>query len=186
MATHSSVLAWKIPGTGEPGGLLSLGLHRVGHNWSDLAAAAAAATQSHQGPLQLTFLTLPYVPTQADYRVAYTISTSRWPLTPIALRVKTKSIPSSINLELVGTLLSSRTLQIVSHTPQFYLLWVSQTQAFSCFQKSLPLLWCPMCSTFFHSLHSLPHLCSSQSSGHPPLVFQSQTPCCYCFMMFDS
>ena len=38
MATHSSVLAWRIPGTGEPGGLPSLGSHRVGHNWSDLAA----------------------------------------------------------------------------------------------------------------------------------------------------
>ena len=40
MATHSSVLAWRIPGTGEPGGLPSLGLHKVGHNWSDLAVAA--------------------------------------------------------------------------------------------------------------------------------------------------
>ena len=45
MATHSSVFAWRIPGTGEPGGLLSVGLHRVGHHWGDLAAAAAAATQ---------------------------------------------------------------------------------------------------------------------------------------------
>ena len=36
MATHSSVLAWRIPGTGEPGGLLSMGSHRVGHDWSDL------------------------------------------------------------------------------------------------------------------------------------------------------
>ena len=43
MATHSSVLAWKIPGTGEPGGLPSMGSHRVVHDWSDLAAAAAAA-----------------------------------------------------------------------------------------------------------------------------------------------
>ena len=41
MATHSSVLAWRIPGTGEPGGLPSMGLHRVRHDWSDLAAAAA-------------------------------------------------------------------------------------------------------------------------------------------------
>ena len=41
MATHSSVLAWRIPATGEPGGLLSLGSYRVGHGWSDLAAAAA-------------------------------------------------------------------------------------------------------------------------------------------------
>ena len=39
MATHSSVLAWRIPGTGEPGGLPSMGSHRVGHGWSDLAAA---------------------------------------------------------------------------------------------------------------------------------------------------
>ena len=44
MATHSSVLAWRIPGTGEPGGLPSMGSHRVGHDWRDLAAAAAAAT----------------------------------------------------------------------------------------------------------------------------------------------
>ena len=41
MATHSSVLAWRIPGMGEPGGLPSLGSHRVGHDWSDLAAAEA-------------------------------------------------------------------------------------------------------------------------------------------------
>ena len=45
MATHSSVLAWRIPGTGEPGGLLSMGLHRVRHDWSDLAAAAALQKQ---------------------------------------------------------------------------------------------------------------------------------------------
>ena len=38
MATHSSVLAWRIPGTGVPGGLPSIGSHRVGHDWSDLAA----------------------------------------------------------------------------------------------------------------------------------------------------
>ena len=41
MATHSSILAWRIPGMGEPGGLLSMGSHKVGHNWSDLSAAAA-------------------------------------------------------------------------------------------------------------------------------------------------
>ena len=41
MATHSSVLAWRIPGTGEPSGLPSMGSHRVRHDWSDLAAVAA-------------------------------------------------------------------------------------------------------------------------------------------------
>ena len=42
IATHSSVLAWRIPGMGEPGGLPSMGSHRVGHDWSDLAAAGLA------------------------------------------------------------------------------------------------------------------------------------------------
>ena len=46
MTTHCSFLAWRIPGTGEPGGLPSMGSHRVGHYWSDLAAAAAAAAFS--------------------------------------------------------------------------------------------------------------------------------------------
>ena len=45
MATHSSVLAWRIPGMVEPGGLPSLGSHRVRHDWSDLAAAAAGTFQ---------------------------------------------------------------------------------------------------------------------------------------------
>ena len=48
MATHSSVLAWRIPGAVEPGGLLSMGSQRVGHDWSNLAAAAAAATKQQQ------------------------------------------------------------------------------------------------------------------------------------------
>ena len=54
MATHSSILAWRIPGTEEPSGLPSVGLHRVGHDWSNLAAAAAAYI------LQLKFTVLFY------------------------------------------------------------------------------------------------------------------------------
>ena len=46
MATHSSVLAWRIPGSGVPGGLPSLESHRVGHDWSDLAAAVAEKKKS--------------------------------------------------------------------------------------------------------------------------------------------
>ena len=49
MASHSSTLAWKIPWTEEPGGLPSMGSHRIGHNWSDLAVAAAAAAASPCG-----------------------------------------------------------------------------------------------------------------------------------------
>ena len=46
MTTHSSVLAWRIPGTGKLGGLPSIGSHRVGHDWSDLTAAAVAINGS--------------------------------------------------------------------------------------------------------------------------------------------
>ena len=62
VATHSSVLAWRIPGTGEPGGLSFLGSHRVGHDWSYLAAAAAKVLelqlqhQSFQWVFRVDFL----------------------------------------------------------------------------------------------------------------------------------
>ena len=52
MATHSSVLAWRIPGTGEPGGMPSMGSHRVGHDWSDLAAAAAKNLPARAGDIR--------------------------------------------------------------------------------------------------------------------------------------
>ena len=57
MATHSNVLAWRIPGTEEPGGLPSMGSHRVGHDRSDLAAAAAAAAKALH---TLTFTKITY------------------------------------------------------------------------------------------------------------------------------
>ena len=58
MAAHSSVLAWRIPGTEEPGGLPSMGSHRVGHDWSDLAAAA-----NHSKLTRTIFF--PYIPTSS-------------------------------------------------------------------------------------------------------------------------
>ena len=58
MAIHTSVLAWRIPGTEEPGGLQSMGSHRVGHDRSDLAAAAATSfvcSDASEGPLDFAF-----------------------------------------------------------------------------------------------------------------------------------
>ena len=55
MATHSSVLAWRIPGMGEPGGLPSLGSHRVGHDRSDLAAAASGLPLGNTGAIFLPY-----------------------------------------------------------------------------------------------------------------------------------
>ena len=61
MATHSSVLAWRTPGTGKPGGLPSMGSHRVRSDWSDLAAAAAVPEDRvllFPSPLFLVYLKL--------------------------------------------------------------------------------------------------------------------------------
>ena len=51
MAIHSSVLAWRIPGTGEPGGLLSMGSHWVGHDWSDLVVVVVVKKLPKNIPL---------------------------------------------------------------------------------------------------------------------------------------
>ena len=59
MASHSSIPAWRIPGTGEPGGLPSMGSHKVGHNWSDLAAAGSYS-------LKLLFITVLYTVTKSS------------------------------------------------------------------------------------------------------------------------
>ena len=53
MATHSSVLARRIPGMGEPGGLPSMGSHKVRHDWSDLAAAVEQACRKEKNARQL-------------------------------------------------------------------------------------------------------------------------------------
>ena len=54
MATYSSVLAWRIPGLGEPGGLLSMGSHRLRHDWNDLAAVAPVSPKTGRTELSQT------------------------------------------------------------------------------------------------------------------------------------
>ena len=71
MATHSSVLAWRIPGTVEPGGLPSMGLHRVGHDWSDLAAAAAVLTNDNYSGLVLSYK-------MVEHSTSLTVQLHKW------------------------------------------------------------------------------------------------------------
>ena len=69
MATHSSVLAWRIPGTEEPGGLPSLGSHRVRHDWSNLALSSVCKQCCAEGPgmQQGKVCTRPALMGQAQY-----------------------------------------------------------------------------------------------------------------------
>ena len=77
MATHSHVLAWRIPGTGEPGGLLSMGLHRVRHNWSDLAVTEHTVTHSREISPTFSSLSLtswnPSIPGKLGQLVTYSL-----------------------------------------------------------------------------------------------------------------
>ena len=75
MATHSSVLAWSIPGTGDPGGLPSMGLHRVGHDWRDLAASAASVYLR-----LLMFLPAILIPAFTSFSPAFLVMYSRYKL----------------------------------------------------------------------------------------------------------
>ena len=79
MLSHSSTLARKIPCTEEPGGLPSMGPHRVGHDWSDLAAASA--------------LTMFYAPSTLFIRIGST----KWQPTPVFLLVKSHGQRSLVN-----------------------------------------------------------------------------------------
>ena len=70
MATHFSILAWRIPGTEEPGWLPSMRSHRVGHDWSDLAAVPAAMNRKQNEPYKIR--------TKAKLKTIYRSSVTTW------------------------------------------------------------------------------------------------------------
>ena len=81
MAAHSSVLAWRIPGTGQPGGFPSVGSHRVGHDWSDLAAAASDTSSSkYMNCPYLTLLVLKILFSRRDSIVLFLLYSIWYPV----------------------------------------------------------------------------------------------------------
>ena len=86
MPTHFSVLAWRIPGTGKPSGLPSMGSHRVGHDWSELAAAAAGSIYIH---LYLYNLSLLISPRKDSYNFPF--FSGCFPALPLALFVEDRT-----------------------------------------------------------------------------------------------
>ena len=121
MATHSSVLAWRIPGTGEPGELPSMGLHTVGHNWSDLAAAAVSV-----------WADLPLGVQQIQYSLLPSTSSSETaPHLPLSCPVTVPSLerpiswdpplrPHWVGLQAVGPQKLTRTLKAFRLSPMIH------------------------------------------------------------------
>ena len=77
VATHSSILAWTIPGTGEPDGLPTMGSRRVGHDWSDLAAAAAALWLTFCKSLELQLSSCPCNKTLGYLKISLNVGAIR-------------------------------------------------------------------------------------------------------------
>ena len=136
MATHSSVLAWRIPGMGKAGGQLSMGSHRVGHSWSDLAAAAY---QSLRGlfPLRrerdfITYLSS-LLPASEDSR-GIEESLNLVPLIPSSVRLKENKrvSPSFLFLRCLpsGTKMTCETTSLFRNL-QFGRYWVTNNASIS-------------------------------------------------------
>ena len=96
MATHSSILAWRIPWTEEPGGLPSMGSHRVRHDWSDLAAAAAACLLSwwYYPTISVSLTSFPPCPQSFPELGSFPISPS--PSSGQSIRASASVLPMNI------------------------------------------------------------------------------------------
>ena len=135
MATHSSIRAWRIPGTGEPGGLPSMGPHRVRHDWSDLAAAAAVAvhnlTQRYfYWPLKYIFPTCNY--TMVNRQTRWLPGRKKISLTEETNDQKFSQVPPLTNDQEMDQLetniqgLRSALVKVSSHT-RWMGLWLNYT-----------------------------------------------------------
>ena len=125
MATLSSVLAWRIPGTAEPGGLLSMGSHRVRQDWRDLAAAAAVAQIKRRWTIEHKTKQVPmvvglYKPDAEDLSKRWNMSTLEYvqiqdlPPMPAHGRYQ-KSITAHFPTDCRYILIISLSLELMSH-----------------------------------------------------------------------
>ena len=147
MATHSSVLAWRIPRTAETGGLLSVGSHRVGHDWSDLAAETREeeekAVVSHSSTLawKIPWMEEPgRLQSMGSLRVRHDWATSlslftlmhwrrKWQPTPVFLPGESQEWRSLVGCCLWGRTESDTTK--VTEQQQFYSMEADDVKAVS-------------------------------------------------------
>ena len=150
MATYSSVLAWRIPGPKEPGRLPSMGLHRVGHDWSDLAAAAAVSYNSGGGKGGFYFFSL-----SKQHRKCYSLSHVQLFATPWTVSPPGSSVHGILQagiLQWVAIPFSrgsspSRGWTWVSHIAgRFFTIWATNASGIETrlksFKRGQQLCWC--------------------------------------------
>ena len=130
--THSSVLAWRIPGTGEPGGLWSMGSHRVGHDWSDLAAAAAAAWFMIE-EICICFRQILAVPSFMDYTCMHAQSRSH-----VQLLLPYRLEPSRLLCPLD---FPAKILEWVAISPSRGSSWPRDWISISCISRQILYVW---------------------------------------------
>ena len=127
MATHSSVLAWRIPGTGEPGELPSMGSHRVGHDWSDWAAAAAPTSKVMLNILQARlqqYVNCELPDVQASFRKA---RGTRDQIANICWVIKKQESSRNISISALLTMSKPLTVWIPINCGKFWKRWEYQT-----------------------------------------------------------
>ena len=123
MVTHSSVLAWRIPGTGEPGRLPSMGSHRVGHDWSDLAAAAAAV-------MQVLCAGLEWVPGHGAQLLLWSLDLAVQLPQPCPQRIWT-STTASLSTPVEGSPRSDISICFSQNSEQCFLQWTTWQACFN-------------------------------------------------------
>ena len=151
MATHSSLLAWRIPWTEKPGRLQSMGSHRVGHDWSDLAAAAAKCVGKKSvkqvKEIMLLFVIVWDISVLSQFS-SVSQSDSLWPWT--AAHQDSLSITNSQSL--------LKLMSIESVMPSKYLILLSSPPAFNLSQHQSLLQW-------VSSSHEVPKVIGASASG---------------------
>ena len=95
MATHCSVLAWRIPGIGEPGGLSSMGLRRFGHDWSNAAATTSLIENLSACFISWFFLLIQHIDSKLQIIIEWELTFQMiWPKDPIIFKLKTNNFHS--------------------------------------------------------------------------------------------
>ena len=163
MATHSSILAWRIPGTGKPDGLPSMGSHRVGHDWSDLAAAAASKNTRDLSQSSISSNSK----NQRNFKLLFfwgRLNLSAY--SPKTEDYQRKGVTETV--ELYGSLLFKKSFLFSPFYLFIYLFWVLHGSVFFLILFNLTLQYCIGFAIYQHESATGIHVSPSWTLLPPP------------------